>query len=148
MPLWLWLIDSLAFIVGVFVVLIIWLVLRRRVITQGTGGTFEMSTNRNVDPGSGWLMGFAVYRDAELQWYRAFSLSPRPKYRFARGTVLIEGRRAPIGVESHAVHLGHVIVDTKNQCGVRQMALSANALTGLLSWLESSPPGQRVNNVV
>ena len=29
-----------------------------------------------------------------------------------------------------------------------QFAMSANALTGLLSWLESSPPGQRVNNVL
>ncbi len=148
MPLWLWLIDSLAFIVGGLILLLVWLVLRRRVITQGAGGTFDMSINRNVEPGPGWMVGFAVYRDAELRWYRSFSLSPRPRCRFARGTVLIEGRRAPIGRERHAVHLGHVIVDSKNDCDALQLAMSPTSLTGLLSWLESSPPGQRVNNVV
>lgn len=148
MPLWLWLIDSLALIAVLAAVVVAWFVLRRRFVTQGAGGTFEMSTNGNVDPGPGWMLGFAVYRHAELQWYRTFSLSMRPRYRFARGTVLIEGRRIPQGREVHAVHAGHVIVDTKNDCGVRQFAMSPNALTGLLSWLESSPPGQRVNNVV
>ncbi|MGA8850627.1 MAG: DUF2550 domain-containing protein [Aeromicrobium sp.] len=148
MPLWMWLIDSLALLAFLGFLVVAWFVIRRRVITKGAAGTFDMSTNRNVDPGTGWTLGFAVYGDVELRWYRTFSLSPRPRYRFARGTVLIEGRRAPIGSENHAIYLGHVIVDTKNQCGVRQMAMSANALTGLLSWLESSPPGGRVNNVL
>lgn len=148
MPRWSWLIDSLALVVVLGVLLVAWFVIRRRMITQGAGGTFDMSTNRNVESGAGWTLGFAVYGDTELRWYRTFSLSPRPRYRFARGTVLIEGRRSPIGGEKHAVYLGHVIVDTKNQCGVRQLALSANALTGLLSWLESSPPGEKVNNVL
>jgi len=147
-PLWMWLIDSLALLAFVALAVVAWFSLRRRFITQGAGGSFDMSTNRNVDPGSGWMVGFAVYRHAELCWYRTFSLSPRPRYRFVRGTVLIEGRRAPAGREVHAVTIGHVIVDTKNECGVRQLAMSANALTGLLSWLESSPPGHRVNNVL
>lgn len=148
MPLWLWLVDSLAFIVLLAVAMVVWLVARRRFLTQRAGGSFDMSTNRNRDPGPGWMLGFAVYRDAELHWYRTFSLSLRPRYRFARGAVLIEGRRPPEGREVHAMHLGHVIVDTRNGTPVRQLALNANALTGLLSWLESSPPGQRVNNVL
>ena len=52
------------------------------------------------------------------------------------------------GHEVYAIHAGHLIVGTENASGVKQLAMSANALTGLLSWLESSPPGQRVNNVV
>jgi hypothetical protein len=142
----LWLIDSFALVLAGLVALVAWFVVRRRVI--GARGSFEMSTNRNVGPGPGWMLGFAVYRGTELHWFRTFSVWPRPRYRFARGSVLIEGRRAPVGSEAHAVHVGHVIVDTRNDCGVAQMAMSANALTGLLSWLESSPPGQRVNNVL
>ena len=146
MPLWLWLVDSLALIVVLAVAIVVWLVVRRRVL--GSGGSFDLSTNSHADSGHGWTLGFAVYRGEELYWYRTFSPSLRPRYRFARGSVLIEGRRTPHGSEAHAVHRGHVIVTTENHCGVRQMAMNPGALTGLLSWLESSPPGQRVNNVV
>ncbi|MCW2787843.1 MAG: hypothetical protein JWQ91_659 [Aeromicrobium sp.] len=148
MPLWWWLVDSLAFIAGFVVLLVLGLLLRRRLLTR-SGGTFEMSVNRSPESQvKGWTLGLAVYRDTELEWFRTFSLSMRPRYRFGRGDVQIDGRREPIGHEVHAIHTGHLIVGTTNASGVRQLAMSANALTGLLSWLESSPPGQRVNNVL
>jgi hypothetical protein len=148
MPLWWWLVDSLALIVGSAVLLVLGLLLRRRLLAR-SGGTFEMSVNRSPESqAKGWMLGLAVYRDTELEWFRTFSLSVRPRYRFTRGDVQIEGRREPIGHEVHAIHTGHLIVGTTNASGVRQLAMSANALTGLLSWLESSPPGQRVNNVL
>lgn len=148
MPLWWWLVDSLAFIVGIVVLLVLGLLVRRRLLARD-GGTFEMSVNRSADAQvSGWMLGLAVYRDTELEWFRTFSFSMRPRYRFTRGDVLIEGRRAPQGGEAHAVQSGHLIVATENASGVRQFAMSPNALTGLLAWLESSPPGQRVNNVL
>lgn len=148
MPLWVWFVDSLAFIVALLVLLLASLLVRRRLLAR-SGGTFEMSVNKSAEAqAKGWTLGLAVYKDTELQWFRTFSLSPRPAHRFARGDVLIEGRREPVGHEVHAIHSGHLIVATKNATGVRQFAMSANALTGLLSWLESSPPGQRVNNVL
>ena len=146
MPLWLWLVDSLALIVALTVLLLAWFVARRRILASS--GSFDLSTNRHADPGPGWVLGFAVYGDTELRWYRTFSLTLRPAMRFTRGSVLIEGRRAPQGGEMHALHAGHVVVETDNDCGVRQFAMNPTALTGLLSWLESSPPGQRVNNVL
>jgi hypothetical protein len=147
-PLWWWLVDSLALIVGLVVLLVLGLLVRRRLLARD-GGTFEMSVNRSPEAQvKGWMLGLAVYRDTELEWFRTFSFSMRPRYRFTRGDVLIEGRRAPQGAEAHAVHAGHLIVATENASGVRQFAMSANALTGLLAWLESSPPGQRVNNVL
>jgi len=148
MPWWLWLLDSLALFSALVLVPLIGLMARRRVLAR-SGGTFDMSVNRNV-PGvsKGWTLGLAVYRDNDLEWFRTFSLSLRPRYRFARGDVRIEGRREPDSNEVHALHDGHLIVGTENASGVRQFAMSANALTGLLSWLESAPPGQRVNNVV
>lgn len=146
MPLWLWLIDSLALIIGVAVILLAWFAARRRILASS--GSFDLSTNRRADPGAGWVLGFAVYGDTELRWYRTFSLTLKPAMRFTRGSVLIEGRRTPEGKEMYALHAGHVVVQSDNACGVQQFAMNPSALTGLLSWLESSPPGQRVNNVV
>lgn len=148
MPVWVWLLDSLVLIVVIVLVPLIGLLVRRRVIDR-SGGTFDMSINRNAAGiPKGWTLGLAVYRENHLEWFRTFSLSLRPRYRFERGDVRIEGRREPDSDEVHALHDGHLIVGTENAAGVRQFAMSANALTGLLSWLESAPPGQRVNNVV
>ena len=148
MPFWWWLVDSLALIIAILLVPLVGLLVRRRVLAR-SGGTFDMSINRNqVGVSKGWTLGLAVYRDNDLEWFRTFSLSLRPRYRFSRGVVQIEGRREPDSNEVHALHDGHLIVGTENASGVRQFAMSANALTGLLSWLESAPPGQRVNNVV
>jgi hypothetical protein len=148
MPLWMWFVDSLAFVVALLVLLVVGLLVRRRLLARA-GGTFEMSVNRHAEASpKGWILGLAVYRDTQLEWYRTFSLSLRPTYRFTRGDVRIDGRREPVGHEVHAIHSGHLIVGTENASGVRQFAMSVNALTGLLSWLESSPPGQRVNNVL
>ncbi|MGA8988283.1 DUF2550 domain-containing protein [Aeromicrobium sp.] len=148
MPVWVWLVDFLVFGVAFLVLLVVGLLVRRRFLGR-SGGTFEMSVNRHPEAQSkGWMLGLAVYRETELEWYRTFSLSPRPTYRFIRGDVRVDGRREPVGHEAHAIHVGHLIVGTDNASGVRQFAMSANALTGLLSWLESSPPGQRVNNVL
>lgn len=148
MPLWWWVIDILAVLVVGVVLLLVGLLVRRWLLTR-SGVTFEMSVNSSEVPDSvGWMLGLAVYGENELAWFRTFSLSWRPRYRFIRGDVLIDGRREPVGHEVHAIHAGHLIVGTKNASGINQFAMSANALTGLLSWLESSPPGQRVNNVL
>lgn len=148
MPLLMWFVDSLALILVLILLPLIGLLVRRRVLAR-SGGTFDMSINRHAESTSkGWTLGLAVYRDTELEWFRTFSLSLRPRYRFTRGDVRIAGRREPAGHEIHAIHAGHLIVGTENAQGVKQFAMSANALTGLLSWLESAPPGQRVNNVV
>lgn len=148
MPLWWWVIDILAVLVVGVILLLVGLLVRRWLLTR-SGVTFEMSVNPSEVPDAvGWMLGLAVYGENELAWFRTFSLSWRPRYRFIRGDVLIDGRREPVGHEVHAIHAGHLIVGTKNASGINQFAMSANALTGLLSWLESSPPGQRVNNVL
>ena len=148
MPVWLWFVDSLAFIVGFVFLAVLVLTLRRRSIARSSGA-FDLSINKHAEAdASGWTLGMARYSENHLEWFRTFSLSWRPRYRFERGHLDIEGRRVPEGRESFAVHAGHVIVECRTDVGVRQMAVGPRALTGLLAWLEASPPGQRVNNVV
>jgi hypothetical protein len=147
-PLLWWLVDSLLFVVVLLVLLLVGLLVRGRLLARA-GGAFDMSVTRGSEKrAKGWMHGLSVYGDTELRWFRTFSLSWRPRYRFTRGDVQIEGRREPQGDEVHAIHPGHLIVETTCAADVRQFALSPDALTGLLSWLESSPPGQRVNNVL
>lgn len=120
---------------------------RMWIIRQGV--CFDLCVNTETEHSAkGWMLGFAVYGDREVRWYRAFSLIPLPKYRFTRGTVLIDNRRGPEGAEKVALHDGHVIVETTNETAVKQFALHPQALTTLLSWLESSPPGRDVDNVL
>ena len=148
MPVWLWFVDSLAFIVGLLVAVVLVLSFRRRSIARSSG-SFDLSINKHAEAAaSGWTLGMGRYSENHLEWFRTFSFSWRPRYRFERGHVHITGRRVPQGREGFAVHAGHVIVEVHGTSGVRQMAIGPRALTGLLAWLEASPPGQSVNNVV
>ena len=151
MPLWLWFVDSLAVILAIGLMVAGWLVVRRRVLIRRSGAAFDMSVNRHSlgDADSHWALGFAIYRGPELHWFATFSVSLRPRYRFVRGEVNLEGgRRAPLGKEAQVLPADHVAVTVSNSLGVHQIAMSSGAMTGLMSWLESSPPGHRVNNVL
>ncbi|MBK5216194.1 MAG: DUF2550 domain-containing protein [Propionibacteriales bacterium] len=148
MPVWLWILDFLAAIVGALLIPIIAFAMRRRLLVR-SGGTFDISINLRTDhQPTGWTIGVGRYSENHLEWFRVFSLSPRARYRFERGSFHVHRRRQPEGREVFALHTGHIVVDCDSEFGVRQLALSPHALTALRSWLESSPPGQGVNNVV
>ncbi|HZK35773.1 MAG TPA: DUF2550 domain-containing protein [Aeromicrobium sp.] len=148
MPVWLWILDSLAAIIGALLILVITFALRRRLLAR-SGGTFDISINRRTEHHpAGWTIGVGRYSENHLEWFRVFSLSPRARYRFERSSLHVHGRRTPEGREVFALHSGHVVVSCDSEFDVRQIALSPQALTALRSWLESSPPGRQVNNVV
>ena len=148
MPLWLLLVDSLALVVACVVGLIGTLVVRRRVVAGGRR-TFDLSVCRQAGPTTqGWVIGVGTYGANSLDWYRTFSLAWWPRYRFFRGDLVVLERRDPVGAEAFALDDGDVIVNVQHLSGVRQLAMSPSALTGLLAWLESSPPGHRINNVL
>lgn len=148
MPLWIWLLDSLA-LVAVLATLVVSLLVARRRLVARRSGTFDLSICRQ--PGAqpaGWVIGVGSYGPESLDWYRTFSFAWWPRYRFFRGDLEVFERRDPEGSEAFALDDGDVIVRIKHLSGVQQLAMSPSALTGLLAWLESSPPGRGVNNVV
>lgn len=123
--------------------------LRRRLI-QRSGGTFDCSLRWDVpkegDPGGkGWAYGVARYNSDRVEWYRVFSYSPRPRRVLERSAIEVAGRRVPDGEEELAL-LSDAVVLTCVHRGTRlELAMSDDALTGFLAWLEAAPPGQRVN---
>lgn len=148
MPLWWWAVDLVLVGIALGIVLLAVLVLRRRYLARSLGA-FDLSINRRSEVAAqGWTLGLAVYRGSTLEWYRTFSLRLRPTHRFSRDAMVVDGRRDPVGAEVHAIHDGHVVVATTNETSVRQLALTPAALTGLLAWLEASPPGRSVNTVL
>jgi hypothetical protein len=117
------------------------LALRRRVITR-RGGTFDCSLRLREGPnGKGWVLGIGRYAGDELEWYRVFSYSTRPRRTFVRRNLRVVDRREPTGVEVFSLLSGAVVVSCRDGDHRLELAMSSEALTGFLSWVESAPPG-------
>jgi len=114
---------------------------RRNLIERG-GGSIECGLRRS--PGRRWRLGLAAYQPDELRWYPVFGLWLRPAEVFARHALSVVSRRPADPVEMTSVGSGAVVVecDTGEGAASRiELALSEDALTGFLAWLEAAPPG-------
>ncbi|GAA2685019.1 MULTISPECIES: DUF2550 domain-containing protein [Nonomuraea] len=76
----------------------------------------------------GWRSGVARYADGELHWIPFMGVLFRPRHAIARRGLTVSARR-PIDGGLWAV-----------DCGSISLAMSEDALTGFLAWLESAPP--------
>ena len=117
----------------------IWL--RRRALSR-SGGAIELSLRlKPRSQGRGWVLGVGRFVGDDLQWFRVFSLSPRPRRTLTRRDLVVRSRRTPKGPESLALLKGAEIVELMSAQGRVEIALDPSALTGLLAWLEARPPG-------
>ena len=146
MPVWEWLADAAGVVLLLVLVYGTCLVVRRRWISR-QGGTFEFSIRvRSNKAGRGWILGVGRYSGGVLEWFRIFSLAPRPKRTFRRADLEYVGSREAVGAEAYSLYSGHVIVSCQTPDGALEVAMSPDALTGFLAWLEAAPPGQRMRN--
>lgn len=127
--------------------------LRRRLI-QRSGGTFDCSLRWNVpeeaektaEPsGKGWIYGVARYNGDRIEWFRVFSYAPRPRRILERSAIEVVERRTPQGEEELALLSDSFVLVCLHRGTRLELAMSEDALTGFLAWLEAAPPGQRVN---
>jgi Protein of unknown function (DUF2550) len=143
MPLWEWLVDSLGLVLLLFGCYGIALIVRRRLLARH-GGTFELSHRvRSTVIGRGWLLGIGRYSGESLEWFRIFSLSPRPKRVWLRFDLEYVARRASVGSEQVSLFADHTIVTCSTAAGPVEFAMSESSLMGFQSWLEAMPPGSR-----
>ncbi|HEY1117013.1 MAG TPA: DUF2550 domain-containing protein [Acidimicrobiales bacterium] len=141
MPVWQWLLDVAGVLLGVVLLYGLGLVLRRRFVSRH-GGTFELSYRvRSSKAGRGWLLGLGRYSGESLEWFRYFSLSPRPKRVLQRSGLVYAGRRPAEGAEQMSLYPDHVVISCTTPDGVVELAMSPASLMGFQSWLESGPPG-------
>lgn len=116
--------------------------LRRRVLSR-SGGAVELSLRlkAKTSKGRGWVLGVGRFVEDDLQWFRVFSLSNRPRRTLSRRDLRVSGRRQPVGPEVYALLKGAEIVELRSSAGPVEIALDPSAITGFLAWLEARPPG-------
>ena len=123
---------------------LVWLFARRRWLSR-QGGIFDCGL-KSLQSDSRWALGVARYQGEDLEWFRALSLSLRPKVRFRRtGTVALSQRDAEPGeIESLYGTTRVVCLESTRTVNGRhtwELAMAPESTTGLLSWLEAAPPG-------
>ncbi|MEV8567717.1 DUF2550 domain-containing protein [Streptomyces sp. NPDC051322] len=123
--------------------------LRRRLI-QRSGGTFDCSVRWDLPEkpdtsGKGWVYGVARYSGDRVMWFRVFSYAPRPRRVLERQAIEVVSRRTPEGEEELALLSDAIVLGCSHKDVRLELAMSEDALTGFLAWLEAAPPGQRVN---
>ncbi|MBO3744558.1 DUF2550 domain-containing protein [Streptosporangiaceae bacterium NEAU-GS5] len=88
--------------------------------------------------GQAWKTGVARYTGGELHWIPFLGLRLRPRHAIARRGLVVSARR-PLADSEGPV--GYWAVD----CGGVSLAMSEDALTGFLAWLESAPPSAHLD---
>ena len=116
---------------------VVWLIARRRWLA-GRGRVFECSLRR---AGSGWTLGVARFRDADVEWYRVFSLSLRPRVVFHRNETKVVRVRLPEASEAVELYDGHVVAELGGTHAGVLLAMGRPDLTAFSSWTEAAPPG-------
>ena len=96
---------------------------------------------RSTEAGRGWVLGLGRYSGDALEWFRIFSLAPRPSASWHRAELAYDVAADAGGREEFTLYAGHIVVAVRTTRGPVELAMSPSALTGLQAWLESAPPG-------
>ena len=113
--------------------LLLGLVVRRHLLVR-QGGTVEMSWRLGH-----WTFGIGRYERDRLEWFRTFSLSPRPRRSLVRGAIQVSTRRPPRHGEAWSLVPDAVVLECSTGESVVEVALPSQAVVGFLAWLEASP---------
>lgn len=113
----------------------------RRMAIRRPGGAVECSMRQDGD--ARWRRGVAAYRTDQLCWFRSNGVGLRPDAAFDRHALQLVARHdadsagpsPPRAVDETVV----VRFETGADGGPVWLALSRDALTGLLAWLEAGP---------
>lgn len=116
----------------------------RRYLLERGGATVECGLRTPAGHGT-WRLGVASYRGDELCWYGAFDVRFRPEQVLHRRSLTVLSRRPSLAAEASALGPEHVVVElsASGQDNV-ELAITQEALTGFLAWLEASPPGSHL----
>jgi hypothetical protein len=122
----------------------------RRILVGRTGGTVECGLRDGE--AAAWRLGLAAYQPDQLYWFSAFGVRLRPDEVFDRSSLNILGRRPAAQTEAVSIGAGTMVVECQTDFdGNRpvgpgatprtvELAMSEEALTGFLAWLEAAPP--------
>ena len=133
-------------VLSLVLLVLAWLTLRRLRALRA-GGVHAAFRTRLDASGKGWHLGVGRYRGDEFVWFRVLSLRLGPDRVIHRSGLEIADRRDPSGAELYGMPPGSRVLrvsdtGTSTDEPEIEIAMSPDALTGFLSWLESAPPGR------
>jgi hypothetical protein len=138
---WEWPLEAAGILLALLLAYGVALMVRRRVLSRN-GGIFELSHRvRGGRPGRGWLLGLGRYSGSSLEWFRIFTLNPRPKRIWDRTELTFVSSRTPVGLEQMSLYPDHVVVLCRSGTRDVELAMSPASLIGFQAWLESRNPG-------
>ena len=129
----------------------------RRYLLERSGGTVECALRRPAGSGS-WRLGVLSYQHDSLSWYGALGVLLRPEHEFHRRSLSVVSRRPAEPSEAVALGTERIVVEvavaaSPGVLGVTgdpvehvELAMTDQALTGFLAWLEASPPGSHLSD--
>jgi hypothetical protein len=114
---------------------------RRRLLGRNAA-TFDCSLRKGLPRESGgWMLGVARYEEDRLEWFRIFTLDPRPGKVLQRSRLdLLDGRQ-PTEDEIDSILPGSVVARCSYDHEILELAMTQSDYTGFSTWLESAPPG-------
>lgn len=142
--------------VWIFAVVLVLIVLAaaalasRRYLLERSGGTIDCALRSPAGSGA-WRLGVLMYARDSLQWHGALGVLLRPERTFHRRALSVVAQRP--AEPSEAVTLGkdRIVVEAAVKPSADafdsldgehvELAMTEQALTGFLAWLEASPPG-------
>jgi hypothetical protein len=130
-----------------FVAVAVVLAARRYWLERG-GGTVECGLRR--PPGRGtWRLGVASYQRDELLWHGALGVALRPEHAFRRRSLEVTSRRKPETSECTVLSPDWIVIEVKAGPAEDpvELAMTDQALTGFLAWLEAAPPGSHLEDL-
>lgn len=148
---WLVALEILAgILIGAGLLFLVWLFARRRWLSS-RGGVFDCAL-RTHGRRMHWHLGMARYAGDSLLWYRALSLDIHPRLVLDRQQTTWVGQRPPTEEEMMVLFTDHQVaelhgVDRRGNPRVYELAMTPASVTGLMSWLEASPPGIGIADV-
>lgn len=123
---------ALGAVVAVVLLLVVYLALRAAILV-GRKATFGAWM---ITPGEDkWVRGICVYGELRLAWFPLVGADPRPEVLLPRTVLEVVG--APIPSADN----NYIIVRLRAPAGLYMLALSAGDSAGLISWVNSAPPG-------
>ena len=145
--------------VWIFAVVLVLIVLAaaalasRRYLLERGGGTVDCALRSPAGSGA-WRLGVALYAHDWLEWHGALGVLLRPERMFHRRSLTVVSRRPAEPSEAVTLGTDRIVAEVSvkppadasgSPAGSHvELAMTEQALTGFLAWLESSPPGSHL----
>jgi hypothetical protein len=127
----------------------------RRYLLERSGGTVECALRVPVGSGA-WRLGVLSYQHDSLTWHGALGVLLRPEREFHRRSLSVVSRRPADPSETVTLGSDRIVVEVSTKPSADasgspasehvELAMTDQALTGFLAWLEASPPGSHLGD--